>query len=226
MHYIRKNQPTLQQDERCSCWESIKEFFAEIFIYAILGIVLASSVGIYIYGGAIAVVLLIPFMVIIYYYVFHRQKTKIQAHHLRHFDLKQTQQLQVFLKKLSTRPMLDLELLRIPLIQYSNVISERYALEHLDDVVVNLNRTIKDNSFDLTHIPMEMMDDIHSVRTEYLFQGIKLPESYMILLSPSPLTISKIELAIQYIFQTIAKYEDYSIEREDQYLATLLNKQF
>ena len=71
-------------------------------------------------------------------------------------------------------------------------------------------------------IPIELLHDIGVARTEYLFQQIKIPESYTIFLSKTKLTEQSIEHVIRSIFQTIAKFDDDKINSEDQYLTHLL----
>ena len=160
---------------------------------------------------------------VVYRDIFYRKKTKIKTNSLERIDLAQLTKLNSILKNLGH--LQNLEQFRVPLIHYANLISERYKLVFLENIVVNLNRSLLNKTFDLNRVPEEMMLALGQARAEYLFQSIKIPESYMILLSGQMLTKTNIELAIHAVFQTIAMHDEDIIVSEDQALTTLLQNQ-
>ena len=220
MHWIdnpESNWVKLTKSERLG-----RKFLDFLFSDFILYLSMGTGVGLFFIFGFGVVFLVFPFFAVIYY-IFYRKKTKIKTNSLERIDLAQLTKLNSILKNLGH--LQNLEQLRVPLIHYANLISERYKLVFLENVVVNLNRSLLNKTFDLNRVPEEMMSALRQARAEYLFQSIKIPESYMILLSGQMLTKTNIELAILAIFQTIAMHDEDIIVSEDQALTTLLQNQ-
>ena len=144
MQYFRKH----EQVEHISTWKSfwlgVWDFIAELSIYFFFALFFGTSAGLVNFGGILAFFVFIPFIAIIYYYGFHKEKTVIKTESLRAFDMKLIPLTSSFLSTLIHNPTTDLEKLRIPLLSYTNLICERYSLELLEDIVVNLNRVIKE----------------------------------------------------------------------------------
>lgn len=222
--YIRRNN---RQSEQNCCMSFLNEIISELFVYLIfflLFLFLTSVVAIYFFTGFGVVFLLLPLVGIIYYFGWKKKAKPIDLKYIQSNCLAKANQTHIYFSDYEKAKDPDWEKFRMPLLMYSNHISQRYELELLDDVVFNLERVIRLGSFDVYQVPEEMLDDVRIARSEYLFQQIKLPESYIILLSPTVLTKTNIESAIQYIFQTIAKYEENFIEREDLYLVNFLQE--
>ena len=107
---------------------------------------MGTGVGLFWIFGIGVFFLVFPFFAVIYY-IFYRKKTKIKTNSLERIDLAQLTKLNSILKNLGH--LQNLEQFRVPLIHYANLISERYKLVFLENIVVNLNRSLLNKTFDL-----------------------------------------------------------------------------
>jgi len=220
--YIRKK--AKKQSSENYCMEFLGEIFSELSLYFLVFLIilfLSSIVAVYIFTGFGLIFLLLPIAGVIYYDGFKKKAKPISGWRNQVNDISQAIETTEVIEHFHD----DFENIRIPLLKYCNVISQRFEIVLLEDVVLNLERLIKNNQFVLHDLPYQMIDDVNIARKEYSFSQIKIAESYAILLSASKLKKSDIELVIQYVFQTIAQYEENFIHQEDRYLATLLNNQ-
>ena len=219
MNYTRKKESQKQQNGVVQFFASLlAEFLPYITIWA-TGLFFGAVVAAYVFIGTGTAFLFLPLLMIVYYF-FAKQPTPLLQDALQKDWLDQAHETQ----KILDRSAHNLEAFRVPLLKYCNAVVLHYSFELLEDVVLNLDEALKQNTFDVSKVPVEMYEDVRLARAEYLFSGKKIAECYVVLLAETALNREQINSIIENMFKSIALYEQNFITREDCRLANSLCK--